>query len=258
LKLKDQYDAQDQITKMIEEDPDSIATMLQDVLNGNEEIPQELMDSIQGKKKEPPKEESPKKEDAPKKKEAPKKDPPNEDTKSVTEEVSTALEGMIEKIVDKKLQEKKGNLMRNKMASRVAYRYMKQAGLLSKIVDFFSEPPREKAKKPVFDVAKVWVTGGLYGTTMGWVSKTLKLKGKDTAVIDYRGTKLKLSINQERVKGMKDDGGLKGNIFIVVSLTGVDENIPKRQLDKLLEGILREARLEPDFTNTPVEHPNMR
>ena len=146
----------------------------------------------------------------------------------------------------------------NKMASRVAYRYMKQAGLLSKIVDFFSEPPREKAKKPVFDVAKVWITAGIYGATMGWVSKTLKLKGKDTAIIDYKGTKLKLSISQERVRGMKDNGGIKGDIFIVISLTGADKNISKSQLDKLLEGILREARLEPDFTETPVEHPNMR
>lgn len=50
LKLKDQYDAQDQIQNLMEEDPDGVATMLQDVLNGKEEIPQELMDNIQGKK----------------------------------------------------------------------------------------------------------------------------------------------------------------------------------------------------------------
>ena len=143
-------------------------------------------------------------------------------------------------------------------SQRVAYRYMKQAGLLSKIVDFFSEPPREKAKKPVFDVAKVWVTAGLYGATMGWVSKTLKLKGKDTAIIDHKGDNLKLSISQERVKGMKDNGGIRGDIFIVISLTGVDKNIPKGQLEKILADILREVRLEPDFTKTPVEHRNMR
>ena len=146
----------------------------------------------------------------------------------------------------------------NKMASRVAYRYMKQAGLLSKIVDFFTESPREKAKMPVFDVAKVWVTAGLYGATIGWVSKSLKLKNKDTAIIDYKGTKLKLSIKHESVRGMKDNGGIRGNTFIVISLTGVEQNIPKRQLEKLLEGILKEARIEPDFTETPVEHRNMR
>jgi len=146
----------------------------------------------------------------------------------------------------------------NKMASRVAYQYMKQAGFLSNIVDFFTESPREKAMKPAHDVAKVWVTGGMYGQTRGWVSKTLKLKGKDTAIIDYKGENLKLSINQERVRGMKDNGGLRGDFFIVVSLSGVDKNIPKSQLDKVLAGILREVRLEPDFTETPVEHPNMR
>ena len=144
----------------------------------------------------------------------------------------------------------------NKMASRVAYRYMKQAGILSKIVDFFTESPREKEKKPVFDVAKVWITAGLYGATMAWVLKTLKLKGKDTAIIDHRGDKLKLSISQERVK-MKNPG-IKGDFFIVISLTGVDKNIPKSQLDKILSGILREVRLEPDFSKTPVEHPKMR
>ena len=211
LKLKDQYDAQEQIENLMEEDPDGVATMLQDFLNGKEEIPQDLIDSIQGKK--------------------PKQSEP---------------------------QKKKGKVMRNKMASRVAYRYMKQAGLLSKIVDFFTETPREKAKKPVHDVAKVWVTGGMYGQTRGYVSKTLKLKGKDTAIIDYKGDNLKLSISQERVKGMKDNGGIKGDSFIVISLTGVDKNIPKGQLEKILAGILREVRLEPDFTKTPVEHPKMR
>lgn len=146
----------------------------------------------------------------------------------------------------------------NKMASRVAYQYMKQAGILSGIINFFSEPPREKAKKPIHDVAQVWVTGGIYGQTRGWVSKTLKLKGKDTAIIDYKGDNLKLSISQERVKGMKDNGGLRGDSFIVISLTGVDKNIPKSQLDKVLADLLREVRLEPDFTKTPVQHPNMR
>lgn len=74
LKLKDQYDAQDQINKLMEEDPDSVATMLQEVLSGKEEIPQELIDSIQGK--------------------AP--------------------------------QQKKGKVMRSRMASRVASRYLAQ------------------------------------------------------------------------------------------------------------------------------------
>lgn len=144
----------------------------------------------------------------------------------------------------------------NKMASRVASRYMKQAGLLSKIVDFFSEPPREKAKKPVFDVAKFWVTAGMYGTTLGEVSRELKLKGKDTAIIDVKGRKVKLSLEMERVR-MKDDGGIKGNIFVAISVTGVDENVPKRDLEKMLKQIMKETRLRNVFTSTPVEHPRM-
>jgi hypothetical protein len=205
LKLKDQYDAQDQIAKLMEEDPDETAKMIQEILSGKEEIPPGLIDATQGKK-----------------------------------------------------PQKKGNTMRNhnKMASRVAYRYMKQAGLLSKIVNFFSESPREKAKRPVYDVAKFWVTAGMYGTTLGEVSRELKLKGKDTAIIDVKGRKVKLSLEMDRVK-MKDDGGIKGNIFVAISLTGVDENVPKRDLEKMLMQIVKETRLRNVFTSTPVEHPRM-
>jgi hypothetical protein len=203
LKLKDQYDAQDQIAKLMEEDPDETAKMIQEILSGKEEVPQGLMDAVQGKK-----------------------------------------------------PQKEGQVMRNKMASRVAHRYMKQAGLLSKIVNFFSEPPREKAKKPVYDVAKFWVTAGMYGSTLGEVSRELKLKGKDTAIIDVNGRKVKLSLEMERVR-MKDDGGIKGNVFVAISLTGVDENVPKRDLEKMLKQIMRETRLRSVFTSTPVEHPRM-
>jgi len=147
---------------------------------------------------------------------------------------------------------------RNKMASRVALRYMKQAGILRGIIDFFSESSREKEKKPVYDVSKVWILSGHYGSTIGSVSKALKLKGKDTAIIDYKGDKLKLSIFNERVKGMKDNGGIKGEWFIVISLTGVDKSISESHLDKILGVILREANIKPEFTSKPVEHSNMR
>lgn len=145
----------------------------------------------------------------------------------------------------------------NKMASRVAHRYMKQAGILSGIINFFSEPPREKEKKPVFDEAKFWVTSGMYGTTMGEVSRELKLKGKDAAIIDVNGHQVKLSLKMERVK-MKDDGGIKGDVFVAISLTGVNENVPKRSLEKMLMQIVKETRLNNVFTSTPVEHPRMR
>jgi len=56
---------------------------------------------------------------------------------------------------------------------------------------------------------------------------------------------------------MKDDGGIKGNIFVAISLTGVDENVPKRDLEKMLMQIVKETRLRNVFTSTPVEHPRM-
>lgn len=143
------------------------------------------------------------------------------------------------------------------MASRVAYRYMKQAGIMSNIFNIFTEPSHEKKKMPLFDVAKVWVTSGMYGTTLGEVSRELKLKGEDTAILNVNGRQAKLSLYMERVK-MKDDGGIKGDTFVVVSLTGVKENIPKRELDLVLKKIMRETRLKDIFTSIPVVHPNRR
>ena len=71
---------------------------------------------------------------------------------------------------------------RKEMTIRVASRYLKEAGILSNIIDFFSESPREKEqlkKRPVFDTSKAWITFGMYGTSTGEVSHKLKLKGED-------------------------------------------------------------------------------
>jgi hypothetical protein len=45
--IKDQYDAQDQVAKMMEEDTEEVADMIQKVLTGKEEIPSGLISSIQ-------------------------------------------------------------------------------------------------------------------------------------------------------------------------------------------------------------------
>ena len=42
------------------------------------------------------------------------------------------------------------------------------------------------------------------------------------------------------VRGMKDDGGFIGNTFTTITISGVDENIPKRELDRILDQMLRE------------------
>lgn len=51
MKLKDQYEAQDQIVKMIEEDTEGVAEMIQKYLNGEEEIPREIMEVFSPHKK---------------------------------------------------------------------------------------------------------------------------------------------------------------------------------------------------------------
>lgn len=47
MMIKDQYDAQDQVAKMMAEDTEEVADMLQKVLTGKEEIPSGLMKAIQ-------------------------------------------------------------------------------------------------------------------------------------------------------------------------------------------------------------------
>ena len=144
-------------------------------------------------------------------------------------------------------------MRRTASANRVAYRYMKKAGLLKEIVNLFKSP--EKNERPKFDVSKIWVLGGQYGATQGWVLRELKMGNNNVAVIDHNGVKLKLTIGGQ-VLPMKDNGGLKGNFFHTISLTGMEENIPKRDLDKALMSIVKEARWGSDFyyTQPPKTH----
>ncbi len=148
-------------------------------------------------------------------------------------------------------------------SQRVANRYMKEAGILSNIIDFFSESPREKEqleKRPVFDTSKAWITFGRYGTSTGEVSQKLKLKGENAGVLEIKGMKIKISLDRESVRGMVDDGGFLGNTFTTITISGVDENIPKRELDRILEQMLRESRISSRivYTSEPKDHNKMR
>jgi len=152
---------------------------------------------------------------------------------------------------------------RKEMTIRVASRYMKEAGILNNIIDFFSEPPREKEqlkKRPVFDTSKAWITFGMYGTSTGEVSHKLKLKGEDAGIIEIKGMKIKISLDREMVRGMKDDGGFIGNTFTTITLSGVDENIPKRELDRILDQMLEESRISSRiiYTSEPRDHHKKR
>ncbi len=148
-------------------------------------------------------------------------------------------------------------------SQRVASRYMKEAGILSNIIDFFSESPREKEqlkKRPVFDTSKAWITFGMYGISTGEVSHKLKLKGEDAGIIQIKGEKIKISLDREMLKGMKDDGGFLGNTFTTITISGVDENIPKRELDRILDQMLRESQISSRiiYTSEPKDHHKKR
>lgn len=144
-------------------------------------------------------------------------------------------------------------MRRSSSANRVAYRYMKQAGLLKEIVNLFKSPA--KNERPKFDVSTIWILGGQYGATQGWILRELKMGDHNVAIIDHNGVKLKLTIGGQ-VLPMEDNGGLKGNFFHTVSLTGAEENIPKRDLDKAMMSIVKEARWGRDFyyTQPPKSH----
>ena len=248
LKLKDQYDAQEQIAKMVEENPDEISDLLQKVLNGEEELPQDLIDGIQGKK---PKEEEPKEE-------KPKEEEPKEENTTDPKEVSQALENMIESIVDKKLNQKKGQSMRRqRMTQRVASAYMRKHGFLGKLLELFKEPEKvqeAQKKRPQFDVASVWLYGNpLYGKQVGEVQHKLGMGRDNTAIIEVDGLKIKLSVSRETYQ-QGENKNVMNDLFVVVTMTGVDENIPKRTLQKVLLEQMQKARLSDkrrDMTKVP-------
>jgi len=232
LKLKDQYDAQEQMAKIIEENSDEVSELLQKVLNGEEELPQDLMEGIQGKK---PKEEEPKEEE------------PKEENTTDPKEVSQALENMIESIVDKKLNQKKGQSMRRqRMTQRVASAYMRKHGFLGKLLELFKEPEKvqeAQKKRPQFDVASVWLYGNpLYGKQVGEVQHKLGMGRDNTAIIEVEGLKIKLSVSRETYQQGENKNAMS-DLFIVVTMTGVDENIPKRTLQKILLEQMKKARL---------------
>ena len=235
LKLKDQYDSQEQIAKIIEDEPDEIAEMIQKFLNGEEEIPPEIMAGLQGKKEEEPKE---------------------EDSKPISQEVSQAIENMVENIVEKKLNQKKGhtNMRRQRMTQRVASAYMKKQGFLGKLLDLFKEPESEQGKRPKFDEAKVWIHGNpMYGRDIGEVQNKLGMGRDNTAIIEINGLKIKLSVSRETYQ-QDENRNIMRDLFTVVSMTGVDENIPKRTLQKVLREQMSKARLSDrrrDITKEP-------
>ena len=149
---------------------------------------------------------------------------------------------------------RKEHTMRNKMASRVAHRYMRKEGFIGKILDLFKEPERVQKKKPKFDTASLWFHGNpMYGKGYAEIQKRLGMGEKNTAIVEYNGTKVKMSVSTETYQ-QGENRNVMFDMFTVVSATGVDENIPKRDLQKFLVSQARDAKLSDrrrDITKEP-------
>ena len=158
------------------------------------------------------------------------------------------------KIASLYIQSKNHDNTKKKAASRVAYQYMKKEGFLGKILDLFKEPEREQKKRPKFDSASLWFHGNpMYGKGYAEIQKRLGMGTKNTAIVEYNGTKVKMSVSRETYQ-QGENRNVIADLFTVVTATGVDENIPKRELQKFLVGQARDANLSDrrrDITKEP-------
>lgn len=140
------------------------------------------------------------------------------------------------------------------MASRVAYQYMKKEGFLGAILDLFKEPEREQKKIPKFDSASLWFYGNpMYGKSIAEIQKRLGMGTKNTALVEYKGAKVKISVSRESYQQGENRNSMN-DLFTIVTATGVDENIPKRDLQKFLVLQAKDARLSDkrrDITKEP-------
>lgn len=144
--------------------------------------------------------------------------------------------------------------MRNKMASRVAYRYMKKVGFLGKLLNLFKEPKVEQQKRPKFESASLWFHGNpMYGKDYREVQSRLGMGEDNTAIVELNGLKVKLSVSRESYQ-QGEHKNIISDSFTTISATGLDENIPKRDLLKFLVAQAKKARLSDkrrDITKEP-------
>ena len=130
---------------------------------------------------------------------------------------------------------------RNKMASRVAYRHLKKEGFLGAILNLFKED--EKTQERARPTVKVWFHGNpMYGVDTREVQKKIGLGNNNTAIIEFNGNKIKLSVSRETYQ-QGENPNVMSDLFTVVSATGVDEKLSKRDLQKYLQGLMKESRL---------------
>ena len=130
---------------------------------------------------------------------------------------------------------------RNKMASRVAYRHLKKEGFLGAILNLFKED--EKTQQRARPTAKVWFHGNpMYGMDNMEIQRKIGLGKNNTAIVEFNGNKIKLSVSRETYQQGKNPN-IMSDLFTVVSATGVDENLSKRDLQKYLQGLMKESRL---------------
>ena len=137
-------------------------------------------------------------------------------------------------------------------AKKVASQYMEKQAFIGDLLNLFKDPEKERRSR--FDKAKVWLHGNpMYGRTIGEVQSKLGMGRDNTAILEIGGLKVKLSVSRDTYQQGEHRNAMS-DLFVVVSMTGVEENIPKRDLQKLLLQEMREARLSDrkrDMTKEP-------
>ena len=140
-------------------------------------------------------------------------------------------------------------------AKKVASQYMRKQAFIGRILELFKEPERvQKKQRPKFDEAKVWIYGNpMYGRQTGEVQSRLGMGRDNTAILEVDGLKIKLSVSRDTYQ-QGENRNVMSDLFVVVSMTGVDENIPKRTLQKILVEEMKKAGLSDrrrDMTQEP-------
>jgi len=141
-------------------------------------------------------------------------------------------------------------------AQKVASQYMEKQAFIGRILDLFKEPERVQQKqRPKFNEAKVWFYGNpMFGMDALEVQSKLGMGRDNTALIEYKGLEIKVSVSRDTYQ-QGEERNIMRDIFTAVSATGLNENIPEKELQRFLKEQMKKARLS-DRRRNIFEEPN--
>jgi hypothetical protein len=118
---------------------------------------------------------------------------------------------------------------------------MKKEGFLGDILDLILEPENKRTNKPKHQEVKVWMVGNpRNGVQPHWLKQKLKMKNKNTAIIEYKGVKIKLLVRTEFIQQGKNRN-VNADVFTSISASGVDVDVNTVMLKEMVFNALKEA-----------------